>query len=277
MADSARDDRSGAELRELEERIRALGGVLVALSGGVDSTLLLAAAVRSGVPVLAATAVTGLQPSAELEAARAAARVLGARHRELAIEVLSLPAVRMNPPDRCYHCKRRILEELTALAARERLVPIDGSNADDCRAHRPGRRALQELGVRSPLAEAGLTKAAIRRISRLLALETADRPSDACLATRVPYGEELSRDRLRRIERAEELLRLHVAGPVRVRDHGLLARVEVEAAAVELLGALPLREAVVAALRAEGWRYVTLDLEGYRSGAMDEPTEVGSR
>jgi uncharacterized protein len=258
--------------------MRETGGALVAFSGGVDSALLLRAAREAlGDRVLGVIGRSPSYPAREYQEAEGLAALLGTRLRTVETDELGDPEYRKNPPDRCYHCKRRILEELTALAARERLVPIDGSNADDCRAHRPGRRALQELGVRSPLAEAGLTKAAIRRISRLLALETADRPSDACLATRVPYGEELSRDRLRRIERAEELLRLHVAGPVRVRDHGLLARVEVEAAAVELLGALPLREAVVAALRAEGWRYVTLDLEGYRSGAMDEPTEVGSR
>jgi len=269
---------------ELEEKraslaanLERLGPALVALSGGVDSSLLLAMAVaHAGGPVEAVVAITPLHPGAET--AREAASHLGVRLHELEAPVLDDPAIRENPPDRCYLCKRAIFSRLQAFADERGLLPIlEGSNADDLRRFRPGRRALAELGISSPLAEAGLTKGDVRALSAAMGLSAADRVSDTCSATRFPYGARLTNEAIARVRLAERAVAREVGGAIRVRACGDLARIEVEPSAIQILAEPPARERLRRALREAGFLYVALDLDGYRSGAMDESLTEAER
>ena len=249
--------------------LRQGGPIAIAFSAGVDSTFLLAAAKEAlGNQVLALTAVTAAIPRRELGEAERLAAAIGARHVALEIDALAVPAFRANAPDRCYHCKKRIFETLLA-AARADGIPrlAEGSNLDDEGDYRPGHRALQELGIESPLRAAGLTKAEIRALSKSLGLPTAEKPSFACLASRVPYGEEITAEKLRRIDAAEQVLFERGYAQFRVRSHGDLARIEVPEA--ELPRLLSEREPVAEALRAIGFTYVTMDLEGFQSGSLN--------
>ncbi|MBN1660328.1 MAG: ATP-dependent sacrificial sulfur transferase LarE [Anaerolineae bacterium] len=247
--------------------------VAVAYSGGTDSAYLLAACADIlGVErVLALTADSPLMPRAELAAARALARDLGVRHIVLPHDDLAVEGVVANPPDRCYQCKRARFERLLDVARGEGYPPLlHGENADDVGDYRPGSRAAEELGVGAPLRDAGLTKAQIRALSRARGLPTWDRPADACLASRFPYGTRLTREGLARVEAAEEALRAAwQVRQVRVRDHLPLARIEVAAADIARLAAPGPRQAAVDALRSLGYRYITLDLEGYRMGSLN--------
>jgi pyridinium-3,5-biscarboxylic acid mononucleotide sulfurtransferase len=244
--------------------------VLVACSGGVDSVLLAAVAARVlGDRALAATAVSPSLATGELDDARDAARAAGIRHVEVTTNELQDPAYAANAPDRCFHCKDIAYGTFTALAAREGIaVVIDGTNADDRGDFRPGRRAAREHGVRSPLAEAGLGKQEIREWARELGLAVWDKPAAACLSSRVPYGSPVTLEKLTRIDRAEAALKALGFRQCRVRDHDGVARVEVDAA--QLAEAIAQREPLVAAVRAAGFSYVTLDLEGFRSGSLNE-------
>ncbi len=268
--------------QELENLLKACGHVAVAFSGGVDSSYLLAAAVDAlGVEhVVALTADSPLLPRHELERARMVAAALGVRHHVVLFDDLQIPEVAGNHPLRCYYCKRARFSALLDMVSGQdeeglsRPVLLHGENRDDAQDYRPGSQAARELGVRAPLAEVGLTKAEIRWLSRQRGLPTADIPAAACLATRFPYDTPLTREGLERVERAEQVLS-EMLGEVqlRVRDHGAVARIEVAAEAIPILARKGLREMVVDRLHELGYRYVTLDLKGYRMGAMNEQLE----
>jgi uncharacterized protein len=248
--------------------LRKTAPVAIAYSGGVDSTMLLKAALEAvgSDKVLALTADTPTVPRRELAAALALAARLGARCVPVKTDETSAVSYRQNPPERCYYCKRRIFTMLLHEArARGFLVMLDGNNADDYREDRPGHRAAVELGVRSPLQDAGLTKADIRELSRRFGLPTADKPALACLATRIPTGQPITEDKLARVEKAEDIL--HEAGfpACRVRHDGGLARIEVAPADFPRLISPAVRGRLVPALLALGFRRVTLDLSGYAS------------
>jgi uncharacterized protein len=251
----------------------SLSKVLVAYSGGVDSTLLLRVAHDTlGEKALAVTVKGQVHPQREVEEALQVARGMGVEPLVVELSVLGHPVFATNPPDRCYHCKRLIFTRLKEIAREQGLAwVVEGSNRDDLGDYRPGRRALEELGVRSPLLEAGLTKAEIRSLSRYLGLPTWDRPSLACLASRIPYDTALTATVLEQVDRAEVFLGELGFGQRRVRHHGDIARLEIEAEDWPIL--LENRQRIVACLRELGYTYVTVDLSGYRTGSMNEVLE----
>jgi pyridinium-3,5-biscarboxylic acid mononucleotide sulfurtransferase len=259
-----------AKWEQLLHILREMGSVIVAFSGGVDSGLLAVAAHQAlGEKALAITIHSPVEARDDVEAATALAQQVGFRHRIIEHDDLADAQFVANPPDRCYFCKFNRLGDILAIARGEGYAAVvEGSNADDGGDYRPGRRAVTELGGRSPLAEAGLSKADIRAISRWLGLSVWDRPSAPCLATRFPYGTPVTLEGLRQIAAAEAYLQELGFNTVRVRHYGSMARLEVAPEQVERLAAL--RQQVSARLKSLGYQYIALDLDGYRSGSMNE-------
>ena len=257
--------------KKLEQILEEMGNVAVAFSGGVDSSLLLAVAARMyHVKLIAVTATSVSYAEHEKEDARSFAQRMGVKHRYLDFDQMSIPEFVANGPERCYYCKKAIFSAIQSYVAEDGFTNVvDGSNADDQNTYRPGSKALAELGIRSPLQEAGLSKAEIRKLSREMGLFTASKPSYSCLATRIQYGESITPEKLARIEQAEDFLTKLGFTHIRVRSYGTLARIEVEPSQITLLAQVSTRNRIIARLTELGYRYVTLDLAGFRSGSMD--------
>ncbi len=261
-----------ALLGHLRELLSEYPNLLIAYSGGVDSTFLVAVAAEVlGPRAVAATVRSVLNPPGELAHAVRVARELGVAHHVVDLDPLADEHVARNPPDRCYHCKRAVFACLRHFADAQGLGEVaHAEHVGDLGQRRPGQRAAAELGIRAPLVAAGLDKPAIRHLSQGLGLPGWDRPAMACLASRVPYGERLTPAKLSRISQAEDALRALGLRELRVRDHGTVARVELGAGELAAVAQEDMRTRVVQLLKAAGYAYVTLDLEGLRSGSMDE-------
>jgi len=261
----------------LERIISQCGRALIAFSGGVDSSYLLsvAAAVLGPANVLAVTVDSPVVPPAEINGACRIARMLGVEHVIVKIDDLASDEFRSNPPDRCYHCKRSIFGRMLAVAA-ERDLPcvFEASNRDDTGDYRPGLRAIRELGIRSPLVEAGLSKADIRALSKERGLPTWNKPALACLATRIPYHEPVTKEKLEQVRLGEEYICSVGFGACRLRHHGSVARIEVPPPEIDRLLDEATRRGIVEHLKALGFVYVVVDLEGYRSGSMNESLDI---
>lgn len=256
----------------LVERLRRLPSLIVAYSGGVDSAYLAWAASRVlGERALSVTADSASYPARHREMALSIARQFSLNHEMIHTAELERPEYRANNPDRCYHCKNELFTHLTRLAGERGFAAVaDGSNADDRGDYRPGRRAAHELGVISPLDEAGLTKDDVRALSREAGLPTWDEPASACLSSRIPYFSEVTEAKLQVIEQAEEAVRALGFRILRVRHHGEIARIEVALAEMPRLLDPEIAAAVDRALRRLGFRFVTVDLKGYRLGSLNE-------
>jgi uncharacterized protein len=254
----------------LEAIITQYGSALVAFSGGVDSSLLAFVCKQVlGDRIILATATSSTYPQRELDDARTIGKSLGLKHLFIVSEEIDIPGFSNNPHDRCYYCKKELFSKLQELAAHQNCeVVFDGNNSDDLGDYRPGRKALKELGIISPLELAGMSKNDIRELSRHFSLPTAEKPAMACLSSRIPYGEQITKEKLRRIEAAENFLAGSGFTQFRVRSHGDLARLEFITTEIER--AFSQRELIHNELKKAGFTYICIDLQGYRTGAMNE-------
>ena len=265
MNSSIQDKYSG-----IQQIMAGLGSVMVAYSAGVDSTLVLRVAHDVlGARVIAATGLSDTYPDEEMAEARALATEMGVEHVMVRTEELTDPRYAMNSHQRCFFCKNELYGKLRELADQRGIAHIvDGTNADDMGDHRPGLRAARQIGVRSPLQEVGMTKAEIRELSNELGLRTWDKPAFACLSSRFPYGTPITLEKLKQVADAERGVRELGFRGFRVRHHDKLARLEVDP--VDFSRVLEHHAEIVARIRAAGYRFVTLDLQGYRSGSLNE-------
>ena len=267
-----RTDDMEKKLNDLKKYIADLKSLAVGFSGGVDSSFLLAVAHEVlNDRAIAVTAVDASIPERELEEAKAFCKERGIRHILCKVDPLSIDAYRNNTPDRCYFCKKGVFSNIRKIAEENGIEYVaEGSNTDDMGDYRPGLRAVSELSVKSPLREAGLSKAEIRMLSKEMGLPTWSKPACACLASRFVYGEEITEEKLHMIDSAEQFLIEHGFFEERVRMHGNIARIEVPPADIARIAAEDIRDAIYERFKSLGFMYVTLDLKGYRTGSMNE-------
>jgi uncharacterized protein len=257
---------------KLKARLHNMKRVVIAYSGGVDSTFLLKAASLSSLDeILAVTAASDSLPKRELDFTKEMTSSLGIRHKIIVTDELKNESYSNNPPDRCYYCKKELFVSLRSIANEENFQFIlDGTNADDKEDWRPGRRAALENGVNSPLLDAGLTKSEIRDISKTLGLPTWDKPATPCLSSRFAYGEKITAAGLERVELAENFMKDFGLKDLRVRDHAGTARIEIMPDDFQIVIKDDVRQKILSYLKSLGYRYVSLDLQGFRSGSMNE-------
>jgi uncharacterized protein len=265
---------SHEKLKQLQQLLKTMKSCTIAYSGGVDSTFLIKVAYDTlGENALAVTATSSTYPKRELEDAKRYAQEIGIPHVIIHSEELDLPEFSDNPSDRCYYCKKELFKKIQQITKEHHLnAVLDGSNADDTFDYRPGARARNELGVRSPLKEVGLTKQEIRQLSTFLHLKSSGKPPFACLASRIPYGVKITKERLKQVETAEEYLFSLGIRQCRVRYHDHIARIEVPRDEIPTI--ITNAETIIKRFKTLGFTYITLDLEGYRTGSLNEVLDL---